>query len=74
MATYNGHRSWNAWNVSLWLANDESMYRHVTSLVEQYGIAGAARRLTRELDGDKTPDGARYNATCIREALAGWNS
>jgi hypothetical protein len=24
---YNGHRSWNAWNVALWVANDEAPYR-----------------------------------------------
>jgi hypothetical protein len=27
MATYNGHRNWNHWNVSLWLNNDEGLYR-----------------------------------------------
>ena len=26
MAQYNGHRSWNAWNVSLCLNNDQGLY------------------------------------------------
>jgi hypothetical protein len=69
MATYNGHRSWNAWNVSLWINNDESLYRHAVSLAERHGIGRAAVLLARELVGDTTPDGARYNLTCIREAL-----
>ena len=72
MATYNGHRSWNAWNVSLWLSNDEPLYRHVSELVSRHGITRASRILSRELSGETTPDGARYNPTCIREALAGW--
>lgn len=24
---YNGHESWNAWNVALWIGNDEPLYR-----------------------------------------------
>lgn len=24
---YNGHKNWNHWNVSLWINNDESIYR-----------------------------------------------
>ena len=71
MATYNGHRSWNAWNISLWINNDEGLYRHARELVEQYGMKRAVRMLTAELDGETTPDGGRYNATCIREALVG---
>ena len=69
MPAYNGHRSWNAWNVSLWINNDESMYRYARELVEKHGRKNAARFLADDLDGQKTPDGARYNYTCIYEAL-----
>ena len=74
MAAYNGHRSWNAWNVSLWIGNDEPLYR----------AAIAAKKKARNLDhavrlfgldtgliGTKTPDGAIYNKTSVKEALAG---
>ena len=26
MATYNGHKNWNHWNVSLWINNDYGLY------------------------------------------------
>lgn len=71
MAEYNGHRSWNAWNVSLWIGNDESLYRYAVSLIETYGRDRAARIMAHEFEGERTPDGARYNLTCIREALRG---
>jgi len=68
---YNGHRSWNAWNVSLWLNNEESSYRYAVELVKQHGRHKAANILARDYDGLKTPDGAKYNRTCIYEALEG---
>jgi hypothetical protein len=71
MTTYNGHISWNAWNVSLWINNDESLYRFALSLVKQYGIGMGSVKLAQSLAGEKTPDGARYNLPCIREALRG---
>lgn len=71
MATYNGHRSWNAWNVSLWINNDESLYTYARDLVRQYGAERAARLLAASLGGSKTPDGGVYNVTAIREALRG---
>jgi len=69
MKSYNGHRSWNAWNVSLWLNNDENTYNTCTQLVKQYGSAKAARILSSLLDGEKTPDGAAYNRLSIYNAI-----
>ncbi len=68
---YNGFSSWNAWNVSLWINNDESLYRFAYSLVNQHGRYQAVKILAGELDGQKTPDGANYNVTGIRQALQG---
>lgn len=74
MTTYNGHRSWNAWNVSLWINNDESAYREALDLVQRHGIAKAATILAGRYDGEKTPDGAKYNRTCIYEAIRDINA
>jgi hypothetical protein len=68
---YNGHASWNQWNVSLWINNDEGLYRFASSLVEQYGIGVGAVKMAQALEGERTPDGGRYNVTAIRSALRG---
>ena len=44
MTKYNGHRSWNAWNVSLWINNDESLYTHARDMAKRHGIGVAASR------------------------------
>ena len=73
MATYQGHRSWNAWNVSLWINNSESLYQLAQYHIATSPVLGtAARRMLKELQGHRTPDGAVYNYTCIREALRGF--
>jgi hypothetical protein len=71
MAQYNGHRSWNAWNVSLWINNDYGLYSYAVDLVNQYGRKKAANIMADDLEGQTTPDGAKYNRTCIFEALEG---
>jgi hypothetical protein len=72
MAKYSGHRSWNAWNVSLWINHDESLYRFALDTLRRYKSRRvAARRLAEELHGQRTPDGAVYNRTCLYEALKG---
>jgi hypothetical protein len=71
MTAYNGHRSWNAWNVSLWINNDEGLYSAAVDYARRHGIERGARYLAVALHGDKTPDGARYNLTSIRAAMRG---
>jgi hypothetical protein len=74
MPPYNGHRSWNAWNVALWIANDEPLYRFAMSCLQTAkNLSQATRYFMAVYGGCCTPDGATYNATCVREALAGLN-
>lgn len=78
MKPYNGHRSWNAWNVALWIGNDEGMYWLAMECLRIAGednmdraIRKAARIFRGEVGADKTPDGARYTQLSVRLALAG---
>jgi hypothetical protein len=74
MMKYNGHRSWAAWSVALWIGNDEGLYRlAIDSLNHQPTIDKAARSML-ELLPTHTPDGAKYTLTSVREALAGLRS
>jgi hypothetical protein len=75
---YQGHRSWNAWNVCLWIFNEEPLYRAAQKAMQKaherekpswathyfFKIAGIA-------SGERTPDGGRYNGLCVKEALSG---
>ena len=86
MKTYNGHRSWNAWNVSLWMGNDESIYTLAINCIarakqhyegKSWSSAGhiirkATRLFMQCYGGQKTPDGAIYNALSIKLALQGF--
>ena len=82
MKEFNGHRSWNAWNVSLWINNDENLYNFALECINNPVIRGdisisivkptlnvAVRRFMRECDGLKTPDGAVYNRLSVKLAL-----
>jgi hypothetical protein len=72
MNTYNGHKNWNHWNVSLWLMNDEWLYRQVERAIGDLGtLDAAARDLAAQWKGQSTPDGAPYSFTTIRAAIRG---
>ncbi len=69
MAEYQGHRSKAAWNVALWIGNDEPLYRTAIEYKRKFG--GAAARKLLAILPERTPDGYRYTLTSVREALVG---
>ena len=75
MAKYNGHKNYNFWNVSLWLANDEGLYEMARSFIRRTRTLDDAARAIfvwlRESDLTETPDGAPYSISAIRAGIAG---
>jgi hypothetical protein len=74
MAKYNGHKNWNHWNVSLWINNDEGLYRLAKECVSRAANKDAAALamldyLSEYQENTKTPDGAPYSVSSIRAAM-----
>lgn len=76
MATYQGHKNWNHWNVSIWINNDEGLYRAALDHVRN--CSGTREQAARNFLGDlaqtghtHTPDGAPYSVSAIRAAMVG---
>mgnify|MGYP006087901947 FL=1 len=68
MKAYSGHRSWNAWNVALWLHNDPDYYADWYWMSEHYALNTALKRLMSELP-KHTPDGAVFNRLSVKLAI-----
>lgn len=72
---YQGHRNRNAWNVSLWIHNDEPLYRFAIECRRAARNATEAARMfvdnLPDRDDTKTPDGFRYRFAYVRSAIAG---
>ncbi len=68
MATFNGHKNWNHWNVSLWLHNEEPLYAY---LLRCSRFQDGPKRMLNWLGGkgSTTPDGAPYSLSAIRAAM-----
>jgi len=75
MTTYNGHKNWNYWNVSLWIGNDEGLYNLARECIRNGRDRRHAAALfcaTMDESGQsKTPDGARYSLSAVRAAMVG---
>jgi hypothetical protein len=69
---YNGHPSYNAWNVALWIGNDECLYRLARDCQRYWSQPQAAREFVGTLQRGgmaKTPDGVRWTVTNVARAM-----
>lgn len=75
--TYNGHKNYNHWNVSLWINNDEGLYRMAQNFIKRYPRVGRMKQASLMLERlhdegiTRTPDGAPYSVSSIRAAMVG---
>ena len=74
MPTYNGHKNYNYWNVSLWINNDEGLYNLAREMIRTYtSKARAAQYFCDALQAQgiaKTPDGAKYTVSAVKCAMS----
>lgn len=72
---YNGHKNKTHWNVSLWINNDEGLYRMALAAINRNrGKKNAREAAAYDLLGlldEKTPDGFKYSVTSIKAAMVG---
>ncbi len=68
---YQGHHCWNCWNVSLWIGNDEGLYRFALECKRRTANRAEAVSMFLEAVGEKTPDGGRYTKTAVARAMVG---
>lgn len=75
MSKFNGHKNWNHWNVSLWINNDENLYREalfqVCHAFTRQKAAQGMLDFLHDLGITHTPDGAPYSKTSIIAAMRG---
>ena len=75
---YNGHPSYNYWNVSLWVGNDEGLYDLARECIRSTKTRRqAAKAMLETLRGERehciptTPDGAPYTIASLIHAMRG---
>ena len=63
--TYNGWKNRQTWNVSLWINNDEPLYRAAVEFMKTY--KGKAPYITfikkNYMEGSRTPDNIAWDGT-----------
>lgn len=72
--SYNGHKNYAYWSVSLWINNDEGLYNMARGYCRRNTRREAARLMRddlAEMGITKTPDGANYSISAIQAAMVG---
>lgn len=72
MATYNGHKNYNYWNVSLWINNDEGLYKLAQDCVKMSNKEDAAALFVfamQKMDMPMTPDGVKWSVASVKAAM-----
>lgn len=73
--SYNGHKNYNFWNISLWINNDRGLYNEACSFIRKYGNKDLAAARLFQVWSDcgitHTPDGVKYSKSAIRAAMVG---
>lgn len=68
---YLGHDSRTAWNVSLWIKNEYSLYCLAIDCIHSTKTKDQAAKLLLSKLPPETPDGYRYSFRTVRRALVG---
>lgn len=64
-----GYKSRNAWEVALYVQENQELYNEARELTERMGHTNAAKILAKRLKGKRTPGGHRVNFSSLRAAL-----
>lgn len=70
MPTYNGHKNYNHWNVSLWIHDDEGLYNLALECKAlTTNLTKAAHKFITQVGTKRTPDGASWSVIAVKAAL-----
>jgi len=62
--------TWEVQNVSIWINNDQNLYEFTYRLLSKLGLYRASAELNNHLQGNTTPDGAKFTYSAILYTLS----